>query len=270
MDGRRLTGPRACGSLFEKSKLGGFAFRQLGNGGAQFIRRAFENGGEGIGHRGRAEARAQVLHSRRTHLRHRDLGVDVAGDQRRLSAVGEDDAFDIGLRDAGVHDLDGWEKEALLEHLGGVGGGRTSDRAAHVRLVRYRARERDKLAAGENRRDERHVGNVRQSAGIGMIGNEYVAVLDSGIFRAAAIEIENAADQMPVDRGVEEHRRRHDQPPAAIEDHAAEIARLANDGRIAGTIEMVVHLIDQACNLVAQDLDGDGIHVHALARIRLP
>jgi hypothetical protein len=31
-----------------------------------------------------------------------------------------------------------------------------------------------------------------------------------------------------------------------------------------------VHFIDQACDLVAQDLDGDGIHVHPLARIRLP
>ena len=129
MDGRRLTGPRACGSLFEKSKLatppliatvtasliglvehdpiaveqtlgGRFAFRQFGDGRAQFIRRALEDGGEGVGHRGRAEARAQVLDPRRTHLRHRDLGVDVAGDQHRLSAVGEDDAFDIGLRDA--------------------------------------------------------------------------------------------------------------------------------------------------------------------------
>src|SRR4029077_5445621 len=98
--------------------------------------------------------------------------------------------------------------------------------------------------------------NVRESAGIGMIGNEHVAVLDPGIFLPAAIEIENAADEMPVDWGVEEHGGRDDQPPAPIEDHAAEIARLANDGRVAGTIEMVVHFIDQACNLVAQDLDG--------------
>jgi hypothetical protein len=33
---------------------------------------------------------------------------------------------------------------------------------------------------------------------------------------------------------------------------------------------MVVHFIDQARDLVAQDLDGDGIHIHALAMIRLP
>jgi hypothetical protein len=30
-----------------------------------------------------------------------------------------------------------------------------------------------------------------------------------------------------------------------------------------------VHFLDQARDLVAQDLDGDGIHAHALARIRL-
>jgi hypothetical protein len=86
----------------------------------------------------------------------------------------------------------------------------------------------------------------------------------------ATIELENASDQMPVDRGVEEHGWRHDQPAVAIEDHAAEVARLADDGRVAGAIEMVVHFIDQARDLVAQDLDGDGIHAHALAMIRLP
>ena len=125
------------------------------------------------------------------------------------------------------------------------------------------------LAGGENRRDERHVGDVRQAAVIGMIGDEHVALLDPVAFVVAAMEFENAADQMAIDRRVEEHRRRHDQPPVAVEDHAAEVARLADDGRIAGAIEMVVHLIDQARDLVAQDLDGDGIHAHALARMRL-
>jgi hypothetical protein len=60
---------------------------------------------------------------------------------------------------------------------------------------------------------------------------------------------------MAVDRRVEEHRRRHDQPAVAVEDHAAEVARLADDGGIARAIEMVVHLLDQARDLVAQDLD---------------
>ena len=33
---------------------------------------------------------------------------------------------------------------------------------------------------------------------------------------------------------------------------------------------MIVHFIDQARDLVAQDLDGDGVHAHALVRTRLP
>jgi hypothetical protein len=33
---------------------------------------------------------------------------------------------------------------------------------------------------------------------------------------------------------------------------------------------VVMHFIDQARDFVAQDLDRDGIHAHALARIRLP
>jgi hypothetical protein len=32
---------------------------------------------------------------------------------------------------------------------------------------------------------------------------------------------------------------------------------------------MVMHFIDQARDLVAQDLDGDGIHAHALTKIKL-
>ena len=184
-----------------------------------------EDGSEGIGDRARAEARAQLLDPRRAHLRHRDLCVDIAGDQRRLPAVGQDDAFDIGLRDAAVHDLDRRQQQALLEYLGGVGGGRAGDGAPDVRLVRNRARECDEFAGGKNRRDERHIGDVRQSAGIGMIGDEHVALLDPVAFVVAAMEFENAADEMAVDRGVEEHGRRHDQPPGTIEDHAAEVAR---------------------------------------------
>ena len=44
-----------------------------------------------------------------------------------------------------------------------------------------------------------------------------------------------------------------------VEDHAREIARLSDDGGIAGAIEVIVHLIDQARDLVAQDLSGDGV-----------
>ena len=45
-----------------------------------------------------AEARAQLLDALGAHLRHRDLGVDVAAHQLRLAAVGQDDALDVGQR----------------------------------------------------------------------------------------------------------------------------------------------------------------------------
>ena len=76
----------------------------------------------------------------------------------------------------------------------------------------------------------------------------------------AAVQLENLCHQMPIDRRMKEHRRRDDQAAGAVEDHTAEVARLANDGRIARAIEMIMHLIDQARDLVAQDLDGDGVH----------
>src|SRR5689334_3291993 len=97
---------------------------------------------------------------------------------------------------------------------------------------------------------------MRQAALVRVVRYEDVAFRDS----ARPMHLDDAADQMAVDWRVEEHRRRHDQPAAAIEDHAAEIARLADDGRIARAIEMIMHLIDQARDLVAQDLDGDRVH----------
>src|SRR5262249_29176358 len=65
------------------------------------------------------------------------------------------------------------------------------------------------------------------------------------------------------------HRRSDDQPAVAVEDDTGEVARLADDGGIARTVEMIVHLLDQAGDLVAQDLDQHGVHGHARSRIRL-
>ena len=174
-----MTGPRACGSLFgeveardpaldrngdgkldrlvehdpiavEQTFGGRFSVRQLGDGRAQFVRRALEDGGEGIGDRGRAETTRTVPCTRAAPIWVTAIWAWMSPrDQRRLAAVGEDDALDIGLRDAAVHDLDRRQQQALLKHLGGVGGGRAGDGAAHVRLVRYRARERDDSPAAK-------------------------------------------------------------------------------------------------------------------------
>src|SRR5262245_11928282 len=86
-----------------------------------------------------------------------------------------------------------------------------------------------------------------------MIGHEYVAVPD------ISMHFEDAADEVTINRGMEEHRRRHDQASGTVEDHAAEVSRLPDDGGIAGAIEMIMHLLDQAGDLVAQHLDSDGV-----------
>src|SRR5262249_11047059 len=89
----------------------------------------------------------------------------------------------------------------------------------------------------------------------------------------AAVDLEDAADEMPVDRSVKEHRRRHDQATLAVENHAAEIPRFADDGGIAGAIEVIMHLLDQARDLVAENLDGDSVPAHACGsrtRLRKP
>src|SRR6202040_1491097 len=98
------------------------------------------------------------------------------------------------------------------------------------RLVRDRTRKRDDPAGREDRSDEGHVRDVGKAALVGMIGDEDVAVLDRV---GTAVELEDAADEMAVDRRMEEHRRRHNQAPLAVEDYAAKVARLADDGRVA-------------------------------------
>src|SRR5258708_26051039 len=67
------------------------------------------------------------------------------------------------------------------------------------------------------------------------------------------------SDQVPIDRRMEEHRRSHDEATLAIKDHAGEIARFADDGGIAGAVEMIMHFLHQARDLVAQDLNRDGV-----------
>src|SRR5262249_35036491 len=83
-------------------------------------------------------------------------------------------------------------------------------------LVGDRAGKGDDLVPGETRRDEGHVGDVRQTAFIGVIGDEHVAVADA-VFGVGAVDREDAADQVAIDRRMEEHRRRDDQPAVAVQ-----------------------------------------------------
>src|SRR5580704_1990693 len=133
--------------------------------------------------------------------------------------------------------------------------------------MRNRSGKADQRGAGNDRRYESHVGHMRQAAVIGMIADEHVAVGD-----IATVQLENLCHQVTIDRRVKKHRRRHEQSAMAVEDDAGEIARLADDGRIAGAIEMIVHLLHQAADAVAHDLGGDGVdHVQPVrSKMRLP
>src|SRR5580704_17119804 len=64
---------------------------------------------------------------------------------------------------------------------------------------------------------------------------------------------------MPIDRRVEKHRRRDEYTAMTVEDDAGEIARLADDGRIARPVKMIVHLLHQAADAVAHDLRSNGV-----------
>src|SRR5271154_2147698 len=108
---------------------------------------------------------------------------------------------------------------------------------------------------------------MRQAAVIGMIADEHVAVGD-----IAAVQLENLRHQVPIHRRVKKHRRRHEHTALTVEDDAGEIARLADDGRIAGAVEKIVHLLHQAADAVAYDLRGNGVdHLQFVrSKMRLP
>jgi hypothetical protein len=86
--------------------------------------------------------------------------------------------------------------------------------------VRNGAGKGDDLAAGKTgatRMSGRAAGRPHR-----VIGDEHIAVANGAAL--AAIDLQDTADQVPVDRRMEEHRRRHDQPPVTVKDHAAEVA----------------------------------------------
>src|SRR5436309_1719334 len=67
---------------------------------------------------------------------------------------------------------------------------------------------------------------LRMAALVGVIGNEDVAGLYCSL---AAIDLEDTAHEVAIDRRMEKHRRRHDQAPLAVQNHAAEIPGFADD-----------------------------------------
>src|SRR6516225_8613694 len=137
MDGRRLTGPRACGSLSEKSKLAMPSLIVTVT--ASFTGRSTTT--PSLSSSPTADdspCGSLAIDSRRAHLRDTDLRRHVAAHQRGLAAVRKNDALDIALRHARCDDLDRRHQQALLEYLGGVCRRRAGNRAADVGLVRDR------------------------------------------------------------------------------------------------------------------------------------
>ena len=150
-------------------------------------------------------------------------------------------------------------------HLRRIGGRGARDRATYIGLVCDGAGKSDNYAVCKDGGDEGHVRDMRQTTVIGMVGHEDVAISN-----AIAIGPKDVSDQMPVDGRVEKHRRRGDKPSVAVHDDATEVTRFPDDRRIAGAVKMIVHLIGEAGDLVAQDLDRDRVDAHGLAsRIRL-
>ena len=187
-----------------------------------------------------AKVRAQSGHTLACQTQHADLAIEVTEQQAWLPGIGADQPKEIVVAAAGAVELHRRQQHALLEHLGSLAIRAARDDAADIGLVRDAAGEGDKFAAMKDRSHHGEIRGVRQVTLIGMIAEHHIAV-----FQYSVVDLQNPVDQMEINRRVQGHWRRHRDASRAIGDDTGEIAQFADDGRIAGAEEMVVHLLHQ-------------------------
>jgi hypothetical protein len=101
------------------------------------------------------------------------LRFQVAQALVRRAAVGRDHGEQGLVALPGVDQLDRRKDDALLVQLGAQGQ-RARRHATHVGVVRAAGDEKADLVAQENRRDHRHVGEVRPAV-VGIVEQDHVA-----------------------------------------------------------------------------------------------
>ena len=186
-----------------------------------------------------------------------NLRLHVADDELGSTDVVPQQAPDPLVTPALLLDLDRVELQAF-----GVRVGRVDDAAgagrerAEIEVVRGRGRERHQLAAVEDGYDERHVGPVRRAV-VRMVVDDHVAGAP------LLAELGEAAVDAPY---VARYRARLERRRLArlaelarlvIHDRAAEVLRLADDGRVGHASQLVAHLDGDRVERTAYDCRGD-------------
>jgi hypothetical protein len=135
--------------------------------------------------------------------------------------------------------------------LGGADVERARHAAADVRPVAVGLRERDQLAVGEHRADQRDVGEVG-AAPVGVVDGEHVALVD------VALEVLEHGLGLQVQR-ADVHgdvlRALHDRVAAGVVERAREVAREDHE-RVARAQDLLGHLVHDGHESVLEHLEG--------------
>ncbi len=97
---------------------------------------------------------------------------------------------------------------------------------------------------------------MRHAGLIGVVGYKDVTVLQVVDF----VIFKHIFDEGPVRDAMEKHRRWNNQTTSLVQYHAGKILGFPDDGGITRAVEMVVHLVYQARDLVAEHLYRDWIY----------
>ena len=197
-------------------------------------------------------------------LAHAPLGQPQGGDDGkevglvplRHPGVVEHDVEDLVLQIAAAIDLGGRHDDAfLVDHLG-IRRQRPRHLATHVRHVAEHRGPADQLALVKDRHHQQPVVQVtdRAVAGIGVVGDEDVAILDRAL--------------VAVDEAVEERAELpHDHLAFLVGDHGKGVMLFADARAHRRAEQDRVHLVARVAQGVFDDVERDRVHINTRERL---
>ena len=181
----------------------------------------------------------------------RELRADVGAALAGVANVGEEERQHVVVGLAAGDESDRRESEPLLIDFARAGGHAAGRHPAHVGVVRPRDGVAEHLAVDRERRDHRHVGQVRPALE-GVVEDEHVAR-----FRVVVEDrVNGLGHRAEVDRDVFGLR---DEAAVGVEQRRRAVAALLDVRRVRRGDEHLSHLLGDALELVAHDFERHGV-----------
>ncbi len=216
---------------------------------------ALEDGAHGRLDRGSPVAVAHLEQAAFCHLQAGGLRGQVTKDHLGQTAVGGEDGADVFARlsfAVGVHER---QLQALRVDVLRVGGPRARILAADLGPVTLGRGEPDQFGAtGEDRPDQRHVGQVRSAAGVRVVRDDHVAgpqvlAAGDGLLDRVAERAEEAGDAVALG----------DQLAVGVGDADPEVEDLVDDRALRRALQRDEHLVADRGEALAQDVHGEPV-----------